>query len=57
MYTCTNPRCGSRGHTAPECPNLVHADLPQRRNLVVLALLAVAIVSALVLAALAAAPA
>ncbi|WP_433523634.1 hypothetical protein ACQPZ2_43485 [Nocardia pseudovaccinii] len=56
MYPCTNPRCGSRGHNEPECPNLVHADLPQRRNLVVLGVLAVAIVSSLVLAAFAAAP-
>ncbi len=56
MYPCTNPRCGSRGHNEPECPNLMHADLPQRRNLVVLAVLAVTIVSSLVLAAFAAAP-
>ncbi|MEV4126581.1 hypothetical protein [Nocardia sp. NPDC049707] len=56
MYPCTNPRCGSRGHTGPECPNLEHADRPQRRNLVVLGVLAVTIVTSLVLAAFAAAP-
>lgn len=54
MYPCANRRCADSAHESPECPNLVRSDAPARRDLVILAALAVLIVAGLVIAASAA---
>jgi hypothetical protein len=51
MYSCTNPDCEVGSHDSQACPHLGGVELPSRRNLAILAVLAMTIVAALVLAA------
>ncbi|MFD0360469.1 hypothetical protein ACFQZZ_03285 [Nocardia sp. GCM10030253] len=51
MYSCSNPDCEGGSHNSQACQYRGDVDLPSRRNLVVLGVLALMIVAALVLAA------
>ncbi|WP_406234701.1 hypothetical protein [Nocardia sp. NBC_01009] len=51
MSLCTNPDCAGVSHDSHVCPHRDSTDAPRGRNLAILGVLALMIITALVLAA------